>query len=392
VFFAQRVKAGKRKRRRQGQLLQFPAEFSFIENPDETIETIETLVAHVLAKPHQIMVDQRGCTSMDLCAEAVLNACVRIARRRHRCRWVGWRPLKPEVQEIARATGITRELGIEKTEDLPSDIYYFDLVQGRMGSTRSRESSECEVRASELIEYINRCLKRYDKQLTDGGQKKFADMIAEVINNCEDHSGRAEWWVSAYLRQPPGKQYGDLHIAIFNLGDTIADTLQRLPPESEIRGDIEKLIAHHRRVGSLDARYTEEALWTICALQSGVSSKNVEADQLGHRGSGTVRLMDAFFRLGQVKDGSELPKMALVSGRTHIVFDGRYPLRTLRTSVGEERKVITFNNTSLNDPPDPSCVRKLERFFPGTVLSFRFFLDQKHLDSVPEYAADHRSI
>ena len=83
--------------------------------------------------------------------------------------------------------------------------------------------------------------------------------------------------------------------------------------------------------------------------------------------------------------------MALVSGRTHIAFDGRYLMKEIETPSRELRKTITFNKKhDLGVAPDPTCVRILERFFPGTLLSVRFFIDPMHLDEVPDYAKDHR--
>jgi hypothetical protein len=389
TFYASRTQQGKQKRRRSA-TLQFPRVFSFIDAPDEAIRTVESFVAKVRSRPGQIGINQTRCEQIDVCAEGVLIALALAAKRKHKILYAGSFPEKPEVFEIVQATGITYALGISR--DRSNRFLVHPLVQGRTSPGKSRESSVCELETTRLVEYINECLKRYGKILTSEAVGRFTDMIAEVVNNCEDHSGRAEWWLSAYMRQPEAAAYGDVHITIFNFGDTIADTMQRLPSDSEIRGDIEGLIRKlERERVFLKGAYSVENVWTLCSLQAGVSSKNPQPEELGHRGGGTVKLIEAFLRLGRVDGVDVRPKMALVSGRTHITFDGSYSFREVPTNAGEMRKTITFNSThDLGEPPDPASVQILREYFPGTLLSFRFFLQQKHLDTVPDYAADHR--
>ena len=66
--------------------------------------------------------------------------------------------------------------------------------------------------------------------------------------------------------------------------------------------------------------------------------------------------------------------MAMLSGDTHILFDGTY--RMGPDSTG--RDVLAFNQSnSLAEPPDSNYVRHLQGVrFPGTVVSIRFPLQQ----------------
>ena len=51
------------------------------------------------------------------------------------------------------------------------------------------------------------------------------------------------------------------------------------------------------------------------------------------------------------------------------------------TENGETRPIIAFNETNdLRLPPDPRNVHRLERVFPGTLISLRVYLDAVHLD------------
>ena len=78
------------------------------------------------------------------------------------------------------------------------------------------------------------------------------------------------------------------------------------------------------------------------------------------------------------------PQMAVVSGKTHILFDGKY--RISPVNVGSEtRKVIAFNaSNSLLERPDPNYVRSLQYHFPGTLVSLKFQLKRADLARVKE--------
>jgi hypothetical protein len=119
--------------------------------------------------------------------------------------------------------------------------------------------------------------------------------------------------------------------------------------------------------------WQEESLWTLYALQEGVSRFR---NTVGHidRGNGTVKMIEFFSELA-----SGRPQMALISGRTHILFDGKYRISPIEVD-GEIRKVIAFNNNNdLRERPDPDYVRTLRNHFPGTLISLRFQLKQADL-------------
>jgi hypothetical protein len=62
--------------------------------------------------------------------------------------------------------------------------------------------------------------------------------------------------------------------------------------------------------------------------------------------------------------------MAILSGNTHIMFDGAYKMKNDPTG----RQVIAFNqNNDLNEPPDDKYVTHLGKAnFPGVIIGIRF--------------------
>jgi len=76
-------------------------------------------------------------------------------------------------------------------------------------------------------------------------------------------------------------------------------------------------------------------------------------------------------------------KMCVMSGRTHILFDGKYKMK--RTSQG---RIVAFNeDNDLSRLPDRQYVRHIDEGFPGTLISLQFFLDQEYLREISNHAA-----
>jgi hypothetical protein len=222
--------------------------------------------------------------------------------------------------------------------------------------------------------------------LTPDGAEYLSKLVSEVLGNAEEHSGHSYWWVCAYLRMAqPERRFGDCHITMFCFGKTLAQSLQELPEGSLLRGRVSRLVERHRRKGLFGRGWEPDDLWTLYALQEGVSRYNVGVEKVGDRGNGTADMIEFFQQLGQSVEGSARPIMCVLSGRTHMVFDGRYRIEVQEAESGEKRRIIALNEQNdLEIPPDPSCVKRLARRFPGTMISLNFFVDPRYLDGHAE--------
>lgn len=170
------------------------------------------------------------------------------------------------------------------------------------------------------------------------------------------------------------------YLTIFTLGETIHETLDgSLPDGCVMRQRIEELVRTHSVGGFLrPSHWTVGNLWTLYALQEGVHRQNHDGDPKG-RGNGTVQLMKYFEELSADTSGGDMSRMCLVSGNTQILFDGTYWPREMDVD-GERATVMAFNTVNdLRVPPDRRYVRKLDKFFPGTILSLRLYLSVDHL-------------
>lgn len=357
--------------------VRLPATFSFIDDPEAALGALGTFLRCARDGARTIAVDQQACEQLDLCAGSVLNVLALEAHQRLRTRFMGAWPRTLEPLEIVVATGLPRLLGVPLPE-LPR-FSTFDLLHGGATARRSKlRTSRKEQATTDLVRYVQRWFLEHGYAFSGDGMHRLGKLVGEVLANAEDHSGRGEWWAAGYLRRPTDGAVGDCHLTIFSFGDTLAESLQSLPANSGLRQDIEALVIEHTRRGLFEReRWTEEALWTLYALQDGVTR---HYEQRGSRGVGTADMIEEFQFLGQTHAGTLAPRMCVMSGHTHILFDGRYHLRAEQTVENQERRVIAFNDTNtLSKRPDPTAVRTLRQFFPGTLISLRFYLDRDYL-------------
>jgi len=358
----------------------FPKRFSFIEAPDEAIAVLNDLVRFSLqSRTKKIVVHQEDCVLIDHCAESAATALAVQAHGWPMVRFQGTFPTSEEQRDIVRATGLPSRLGINLSE--PDGFLKFPLQHERRARGTAERSSIKEVLASEVAKHVNTCLNEYHWELTDASKMYLISLVGEILENAEEHSQRDDWWIAGYLRRKSEVSYGDCHITIFNFGRTLAESLQDLPADSMLRGRIDSLVRQHKK-GFFSGGWTEENLWTLYALQGGVSRLNQGRDTLGgDRGTGTVQMIEFFQHLGSSTVAEQPPKMCVVSGSTHILFDGTYKMKRQKTANGEVAEIIAFNKQNdLRKAPDPKYVRNLKKPFPGTLISLRFYIDPKNLE------------
>jgi hypothetical protein len=383
--------------------IKIPSEFSFITDPEGAIDALEQLVNSLRDnRVGSVSFDHSECGALDLCASAVMDALFIAGQRnaRNRGRRIGaggfFSMVNDDVNVLLRGNGILKNLNHPNSRKIPPGlmkrIKIFPLKEGHR--TPPAVSSDVERTATRLVGFFNGCLEMEGYRLKDEKQSNLMDLIAEVVVNAEEHSGESTdrlnpaWYAIGYYRrsEDPGKG-GECHIALFNFGRSIFESL-KLPETSEkLKEEISRLADVHRAHGyfailvSIPKRllliptnfWQEDALWTLYALQEGVSRFRHLPEGVD-RGNGTVRMIEFFMKLA-----SDDPKMVILSGRTWILFDGSHTLQTI-IKDGEERQVIAFNKENdLSLPPDWKYVRTLGRRFPGTLVSLKFTLRAEDL-------------
>lgn len=332
-------------------------------------------MSNALGAPESLFINQAQCLMLGHAAESVFGALAVEASNTLKVGFSGRFPSDRDLKNIVLAAGVPRSLGLDLPR--PADFLSFELRSGQRTKELPYRSTHREIATDLLTRYVDRCLNEYGHELSDVGKATLAGLVGEVLTNAEEHSLRSKWWIAGYM-QKKEEGYGDCHITIFSFGETFAGSLQRLPEDSVLRRDLDRLTQEHSRRRLFIQDWTPENLWTLYALQEGVSRHNTGKQAVGNRGIGTADMIEFFQELGQAH-GHE-PRMCLVSGHTQIIFDRRYLIHRQLSRLKEQRRIIAFNdNNDLATPPDRRNVRTLKRFFPGSVISLRFFLDEEHL-------------
>ncbi len=119
-------------------------------------------------------------------------------------------------------------------------------------------------------------------------------------------------------------------------------------------------------------------MWTLYALQDGVSRlRNINTISKS-RGSGTKQLIETFQQIGNTKEKES--KMCIISGKSYIRFTGKYKMQK---NNDNNRMQIAFNDDNdLRKLPDDNYVKTISNYFPGTIISMKFYLDPKYLNKI----------
>lgn len=78
--------------------------------------------------------------------------------------------------------------------------------------------------------------------------------------------------------------------------------------------------------------------------------------------------------------GEKPPTLSLISGNTQVIFDfDKYPLEIIDVE-GDDMVILPLNNDkSLYSPPDSNNLKKINEYFPGTIISMEFSLNKSYI-------------
>ena len=363
-----------------------PSNFSLIENPRESLEAICKLAntARSDSKIKHFRIDHSKMINTDLAAESILDQVAAEIEnehksRRKKLRFSGYYPSSERLQRLLRGIGIIKSLHVEHeylSHSQESKIEVF-VRNAREQKSDVGSLSYVELTAKNFVDYINKCLKRIKRELTDGAVDRLSTYTGEIIGNADEHSGESSWYVVGYYDHHDESHLCE--IAIFNFGKTFAETFLELPEDSFAYMAMNPYITKHKTNNFFNSSWDNKDLLTLVALQGDISSKNENEEDT--RGNGTVEMIEFFDQISKECSGDEaVPEMAIISGSTHIKFDGKYPL----VDDNSGRKVIAFNSQNdLNYPPDAHYVSNLAPlYFPGSLISIRFTLSENQISEI----------
>ncbi len=380
--------------------LEVPEIFSIVDKPEDAYEFLAKSLAVVLyGKNSDVRFDYSKCDRVDVGAQVLLdlilidviaffNRCLGTRLIHNKFKWVrkavgatGLKSTKVSIQQLLRSIGSLAIFGEEKAF---SNIVPCALTRYRRDPKWTGEAAaeHKEVETTRLLEYVVKSLEKVDKTLTEEKLDSLGIVIGEALTNAEEHSSSHRRISIGYFRldDTDPERVGTFRLVILNFGTTIYEKFADPDcPNPGIVEQMRKLSSSYTRKGFWrPGKFEEEELWTLYALQEGVTS----IDPLERRrGKGTIRYIENFFEIKGLGDQDMKSRMTLLSGKSRITFDGKYRTSS-RGPKGDEVRVMTFNSSgTLEDSPDSKYVEAVKNYFPGVLISARILLQRDDLQN-----------
>jgi hypothetical protein len=354
--------------------------FSFLDDPVGTMTTLRTIAeCETDCKTFSMNFEDGHCR--DIAPYMVLG----LIRQRMLpvCRGG---TIRQGINRVIAAVHLTEYLGMDTqpARDM-SLVLPFPLRERRgQGSSRSDNtawsvSSEERI-DSKLADTIDQWLGSLTppQSLSHTGRANILTLAGEILDNAKRHSHPSEdgtWAIAGFMesrKRAEGGMARVCHIGIINPGVTIYETLQ-LAPE-DLKKKFASFADAHRAKWPQKRRYDEEALWTLCSLQDGISRA---AKDETPNGFGMLTFVEAMNALGKSSRLDEQPKMTIISGSACMTIRSPYNIPR-RQGPGLRSLALNASNDLLN-PPDEDYVFTLPYRFPGTIVTVRFCIDAAEL-------------
>ena len=372
-------------------IFKIPKIFSIIEDYNETTIFLNKLFNSLYNQSYEnIYIDYSECEQIDvgasMCMDIILSEFIKYFKNlingNHTVNVAKIRPINFErydIEKILFSIGAYRNIkGFKLNNDKVLD---FPILIGNKQNPKLAE--EREVHITKTVDYILDCLKTLNKTLTGPAETNLYKAIGEILQNADEHSDTNYRYSIGYFEKENviDNNYGVFNLAILNFGNTFYETFKN--PECSNIQVVEQM-------KSLSDKYTswsmfkkksfeEETLWTLYALQDGVTRI---ADW--ERGNGAIRFIESFFKLKGNEECDNVSKMTLTSGHTRIIFDGNYQIvEKERGKESKKFKMMTFNESgNIEELPDSKYVKYEENYFPGTLLSAKIRIDFNNTENI----------
>lgn len=355
-----------------------PNIFSLTENYEESYLFLKTLF-HILyfQSCENIYLDYSQCNRIDLdasvCMDILLGEFLIHYKECERCGYtVNVNQIEPinfereEIKKVLFSIGAFSSIKGFRVEY--PDIIPFRL---RFGVIKNPDASKMRERhITQLVDYVIECMKKMNRTLTADAESNLFQVIGEVLINAQEHSSGDKSFSIGYFQdsEKDGEHIGIFNLVILNFGKSIYEIFK--DPNCENKEIVEKMTElsdnYTKRGFFTKAEFEEQTLWTLYALQEGVTCK---VDW--KRGNGSIRFIDSFFKLKGNNEKDDVSYLSIFSGNTRITFDGTH--RLIDKFKGKEKKpfkMMTFNqNGDIEDKPDKKYVTFAENYFPGTLIS-----------------------
>lgn len=373
-----------------------PKEFSIVDYPKESYQFIRDVTAALITQKYSIVnIDYSICERADLGAQVFLDIILKdIFEYFDKVRLVSPRKIKVRSTNGTNFNNkdIKKMLFSVGSPAIHSKghRYFSDIIPYKL-CIHDRDShkdplkiiEQKDIDTTTLVDYVIQCLGRLNKKLSPEKIDDLSIVISEILINAEEHSTTKFRFSIGYFHEilENGKHYGVFRLAILNFGKTIYEKFKDpCCPNKEIVTKMELLSQKYMKKKFFFKRqFEEETLWTLYALQEGVTT--IAPEKYRKRGHGSIQFIESFFNLKGNNESDDVSRLAIMSGNASIVFDGKYNIFEKETD-GEVFKYMTFNNSkNIEDAPDHQYVKYVDNYFPGTIISAKIIFNEDDYES-----------
>lgn len=370
------------------EIVDIPSVFSISENTEGVITMLRKIYTiGKNPKTSEIVFNHTKCKVLGLSASTIMDIIVLAVDKYRKEKgipldYLGGLPQNKEVRDILLASGLPYHLKANsKLQYDQKNVERFKTVVGR----NALEESKADETATQLTLYFDKCLKKQSMELNLEGKRLLSRILGEVISNCEIHGGEGStWYTQGHYQEKEEGDFGEMQLLFLNLGNTIYEGLKKDSSE-ENSARLDYVVKKQKR--NLSADWDEEMIYTVLALQEGISRlRDMKKAGYEGRGSGTVSMIEMFYDIGESEGGLK-PQMTVVSGRVKIRFTDKYKMKLERFDNDfvfgtGEKNIIAFNKSNdIYFPADIENVSKMKENFPGTIISLKFYLDSRYIIS-----------
>lgn len=371
--------------------IDIPEHFSLVDQCSSSYKFIFDLFFILYHQKYRVItIDYKYCRVLDLDAQVLMDVILKeFIDHYHKCRNAG-KPINhptinlanynaPEIAKILFSIGsfkIHRKINI----DVPHITPYHLCIGSKSNGLGDLAGSEKEVHVTELIDYIQNCLSTVNRRLSIDARSELCQVIGEVLINAEEHSTTPNRYSIGFfedsITDDKTNKQGIFNLAIFNFGKSIYEKFKEPGGAPEhIVNRMQELSSHYTKMSFFHDNFKEETLWTLYALQEGVTSI---ADK--KRGNGSIRFIDSFFKLkGSGAKQDEVSKLTIISGNTKIMFNGEYGIQPIIKN-GNKFNIMAFNkNNNIEERPDKKYVTFADHYFPGTMIVAKICISEDDL-------------
>lgn len=378
----------------EGSIL-IPKNFSIIDEPAKSYIVLQKIIYALLIEDiERLVLDYKNCECTELSTQVLLDIILsdyvkfkKICTNFNKSNKIlfpefcGININNKEVKEMMWSVGspATLKIGTRTYNNVIKYPLRTHSIEKYDDEKRRMEQKELDT--TELIDYVIDCLSKMNKKLTSKKRDDLCTVIGEILINAEEHSTTNRRFSIGFFREHENQNSGVFRLVILNFGQTIYQKFKSEDcPNKEIVCKMSELSKRYtqKKFFLLDD-FEEENLWTLYALQEGITSISTESYK---RGNGSIRFIESFFNIkGNLKE-DDISRMTLLSGNTKIIFDGTYSIIE-RYNNGEKFSVMTFNKSgNIEEKPDSKYVSKSKFFFPGTMFSVKLLLNNDDIQEI----------